>query len=67
MQWTVFFIHDMVIPPSGLCRRNWPFWKGRNLLWLIDIVGDGTPEQFEMLREQPILHSPNALAVMQGG
>jgi hypothetical protein len=34
--------------------------------YTIRVAGDGTPEQFEQLREQAQAHSPNAMSLVQG-
>lgn len=36
------------------------------LHYLIEVSGDGTPEQFNTLREKAISHSPNAMTMMKG-
>ncbi|WP_444997974.1 OsmC family protein [Aliikangiella sp. IMCC44359] len=32
----------------------------------IEVIGDGTPEQFEILREKAVSHSPNAMTIQNG-
>lgn len=34
--------------------------------YTIRVAGDGTPEQFEQLRQQAQAHSPNAMSLLQG-
>jgi hypothetical protein len=34
--------------------------------YTLHVAGDGTPEQFEQLRQQAQAHSPNAMSVLQG-
>lgn len=34
--------------------------------YVIRVAGDGTPEQFESLREKAIAHSPNAMSLKHG-
>lgn len=37
-----------------------------SLEYTIRVAGDGTPEQFELLREQAQAHSPNAMSILRG-
>lgn len=34
--------------------------------YTVRVAGDGTPEQFEQLRQQAQAHSPNAMSLLQG-
>lgn len=34
--------------------------------YIIRVAGDGTPEQFQMLREKAVAHSPNAMSLKHG-
>lgn len=38
----------------------------QGIRYVIHVVGDATPEQFEMLRQQAQQHSPNAMSLAQG-
>ena len=38
----------------------------KSITYTIDVSGDGTPEQFEELRQNAIKHSPNAMTLANG-
>lgn len=38
----------------------------KKIEYLIEVTGDGSPEEFEELRKKAISHSPNAMTIMKG-
>ncbi len=38
----------------------------KTIQYLIEVAGEGTPEQFEELAKKAVSHSPNAMTIMKG-